>query len=68
VALMGSKFNSSHEIWTKIEETFGGSTSLEVDLPFEKLSLKLYIIKSSKSLPYPVIKILRNSQLHQHVV
>jgi hypothetical protein len=31
VCLMGSKCKTSHEIWTKLEESFGGSISLEVE-------------------------------------
>jgi hypothetical protein len=30
VCLMGSKCKTSHDIWTKLEESFGGSISLEV--------------------------------------
>jgi hypothetical protein len=31
VCLMGSKCKSSHEIWSKIEESFGGCISLEIE-------------------------------------
>jgi hypothetical protein len=31
VCLIGSKCKTSHEIWTKLEESFGGSISLEVE-------------------------------------
>jgi len=35
--MMIAKCKSSHEIWTKLEETFGGSISFEVDFPSEEL-------------------------------
>ena len=38
VLMMVAKCKSSHEIWTKLEEAFGGSISLEVDFPSEELS------------------------------
>jgi hypothetical protein len=38
VCLMGSKCNTSHEIWTKLEESFGGSISLEVESEPKELS------------------------------
>jgi hypothetical protein len=38
VCLMGSKCKMSHEIWTKLEESFGGSNSHEVESEPEELS------------------------------
>jgi hypothetical protein len=38
VCLMGSKCKTSHEIWTKLEESFGGSISLEVESEPNELS------------------------------
>jgi hypothetical protein len=35
---MGSKCTTSHEIWTKLEESFGGSISLEVESKPKELS------------------------------
>jgi hypothetical protein len=35
---MGSKCKTSHEIWTKLEESFGGSISLEVESEPKELS------------------------------
>jgi hypothetical protein len=35
---MGSKCKTSHEIWTKLEESFGGSISLEVENEPKELS------------------------------
>jgi hypothetical protein len=37
---MGSKCKTSHEIWTKLEESFGGSISLEVESELKELSLQ----------------------------
>jgi hypothetical protein len=36
--MMIAKCKTSNEIWTKLEESFGGSISLEVDFPSEELS------------------------------
>jgi hypothetical protein len=38
VCLMGLKCKTSHEIWTKLEESFGGSISLEVESEPKELS------------------------------
>jgi hypothetical protein len=38
VSLMGSKCKTSHEIWTKLEESFGGFISLEVESEPKELS------------------------------
>jgi hypothetical protein len=38
LALMGSECKMSHEIWTKLEESFGGSISLEVESEPKELS------------------------------
>jgi hypothetical protein len=42
VFLMGSKCKTSHEIWTKLEESFGGSISLEVESEPKELSSPSY--------------------------